>query len=172
MLAAQQTHAGAGYHPPGTGTDRAPTRIGCPGPSPSLGSQLCIVVQPSRVCIGFGIPCCCSHAHPRLRVSPRHASASIHVTATAPKWLGSISSPSCFARTICIWEARGGGHMATSISYACPLLPESRPAGKPCARTRSGSDSFISSVEIKTLVEVFTQASGISKCSKIYGLNN
>lgn len=104
-------------------------------PSPSLGSQLWIS---SAQHLG-------SHPgiHPLLR---RAHQCQLCVAVTAPKCLGSASSASCLARTICIWELWGQGCTAASISV-CPLSPELE---KPGAHTKSGSNSFIFSAEIKS----------------------
>lgn len=109
------------------------TGTGCPIPhpssAPSCGSAQHLGSHP-------GI-------HPLLRGAHQ---CQLCVTVTAPKCLGSASSASCLAWTICIWELWGQGCTAASISI-CPLPPELE---KPGAHTKLGSKSFIFSAEIKS----------------------
>ena len=87
-----------------------PPGLGVPVPRPPLGPSCALQCSPQGCAQRLG-PCAAVHMPtPRSALAP---GMPAHGTATAPKRLGSVGSPSCFARTICIWEARGRRRTAT-----------------------------------------------------------
>lgn len=153
--AAERTRAGgvpgAAYHPRGMGTSG-------PSSASQCGSPGC--AQPSGSGAAAAVPTPCSELAP---------GAPAPADGRQPPLRSGLAAPALHGPSAC--GKRGTRDARPSPSATRVHGYGERPAGKPRARTRAGTHPFTSSVEIKTLADVFMQASGISKCSKIYGLN-